>query len=194
MAKDVAGYMRSKFKFSDSIKLIKNIKTTGTVTPSSKFLIRNLIAPIDFAAARYIVELGPGNGCVTRSLLRHMHPDCVLICLELDNEFVVKLSALGDSRLRVYNACATSIPQILEELQVDCVDYIVSSLPLALIDDEVVHDILVQAKANLRLGGRFLQYQYSLANYADMKPVFSSVKLDFTIRNLPPAFVYECVK
>ena len=73
-------------------------------------------------------------------------------------------------------------------------DHIVSSLPLALIDDDIVSDILSSVGSNLREGGRFLQYQYSLKNYSDFKPIFKDVKLKFTLRNMPPAFVYECIK
>jgi phospholipid N-methyltransferase len=186
--------MNARIKFSDHLKLIKNIKTTGTITPSSRALINQLLAQIDFKQARSIVELGPGNGCVTRALLQRMHEDCVLICLEVNNDFVAQLNSYGDTRLRVYNACASSIRQILDTLSIDTVDHIVSSLPLALMDDDVVAAVVVSAEANLAQGGRFLQYQYSLRNYADLKPVFERVKLRFTLRNMPPAFIYECFK
>lgn len=186
--------MSARLKFSDSLNLIKSIRTSGTITPSSNRLIRRLLAPIDFAVARCIVELGPGNGCVTRALLDRMHPESILICLELNNDFATRLIKLNDARLRIYNACASSIRQILDELDIHEVDNVVSSLPLALIDDDVVTSILASVGANLREGGRFLQYQYSLKNYSDVKPAFSDVKLKFTLRNVPPAFVYECIK
>lgn len=186
--------MNARFRLSDSINLIKNIRTSGTITPSSKRLIRRLLAPIDFSDARCIVELGPGNGCVTRSLLKRMHPDCTLICFEVNSDFVSQLNSLNDPRLHVYNACASSIREVLDQLDVDQVDHIVSSLPLALIDDDVVMNILTSVKSNLRDGGRFLQYQYSLKNYSDLTPMFKHVKLKFTLRNMPPAFVYECIK
>ncbi len=186
--------MTARFQLSDSLRLIKNIRMTGTITPSSRVLVRHLLKPIDFSTARCIVELGPGNGCVTKALLQRMHEDCQLICLELDNEFAARLQLIEDSRIHVYNACASSIRSILDELDIVDVDHVVSSLPLALIDDDVVQEILSVVGSNLREGGRFLQYQYSLANYGDVKPLFSDVKLHFTLRNMPPAFVYECVK
>jgi phospholipid N-methyltransferase len=123
-----------------------------------------------------------------------MHTDCVLICFEVNSDFIGQLEALQDPRLRVVNACASSIRTILDDLDIEEVDHIVSSLPLALIDNEVVKRILKSARSNLREGGRFLQFQYSLSNYAELKPIFKKVKLDFTFRNMPPAFVYECTK
>ena len=186
--------MKTRYRFSDSIKLIRSIRTSGTITPSSRNLVNRLLAPIDFESARCIVELGPGNGCVTRALLFRMHPDCRLICFEVNNDFIAELNALNDTRLHVYNACASSIRASLDELAIGQVDHIVSSLPLALLDDGMVQNILRVAGSNLRDGGKFLQYQYSLKNYNDVKPVFKDVKLKFTLRNMPPAFVYECIK
>lgn len=186
--------MTVRFKFSDSIDLIKNFKTTGTITPSSKNLVRRLLSPINFVDARCVVELGPGNGCVTRSILERMQSDSILVCLDVNNDFVAQLNKIQDSRLRVYNACASSMCKILDDLGIHKVDYIVSSLPLALIDGEMVENILFAVDSNLKKGGRFLQYQYSLANYSDVKYFFRKVKLRFTMRNMPPAFVYECIK
>lgn len=186
--------MKTRFKFSDSIKLIKSIRTSGTITPSSNVLVNRLLAPIDFDVAQCIVELGPGNGCVTRKLLSRMRSDCRLICLEVNNDFVAELNHINDPRLNVYNACASSIRPILDELSIQQVDHVVSSLPLALLDDAMVQNILRVVGTNLREGGKFLQYQYSLKNYNDVKPIFSDVKLKFTLRNMPPAFVYECIK
>ena len=126
--------MNARLKFSDHIKLIRTIRTTGTITPSSRVLIDRMLSPIDFDAARCIVELGPGNGCITRSLLQRMHDDCTLICLEVNNDFVAQLNTLEDPRLHVHNACASSVRTILDELGAAQVDHFVSSLPLAIID------------------------------------------------------------
>jgi len=186
--------MNARLKFIDHLRLIRNIRTTGTISPSSSALINELLAPIDFLEARCLVELGPGNGCITRRILQRMHDDCILICLELNNDFVAQLNALNDSRLKVYNACASDIGKILEELAIDAVDHVVSSLPLAIMEKEVVQAVLTSVHANLRDGGHFLQYQYSLNNWQDIRPVFNHSRVRFTLRNMPPAFIYECTR
>jgi len=186
--------MNARLKFSDHVKLIRNIRTTGMVSPSSRRLIDRLLGPIDFESARCIVELGPGNGCITRRLLDVMHEDAILICLEVNNDFVAQLNAIADPRLKVYNACASSVPGILEEMGVGEVDHVVSSLPLAIMEKEVVSAVLQSVRENLRPGGHYLQYQYSLKNLDDIRPVFNNAKIRFTVRNMPPAFIYECTK
>ncbi|MGI9250592.1 MAG: class I SAM-dependent methyltransferase [Pseudohongiellaceae bacterium] len=183
--------MAMGFNISDSIKLIKNFKTTGTITPSSKVLIGHMVA-VDFTKARCIVELGPGNGCITNELLGRMQADSKLICLEIDEEFATRLGRINDSRLQVHRACATTLRTILEAQHIACADYVVSSLPLAMIDDDKVDNILHTVRDCLCPQGRYLQYQYSLTQYGDLKAVFGKVRLQFTMRNMPPAFVYRC--
>src|SRR5215475_13886486 len=60
----------------------------GSIVPSSRFLIRELLSPVDWTRARVIVEYGPGVGGITAEVLRRMHPDCRLIAIETNKDFV----------------------------------------------------------------------------------------------------------
>ncbi|GIS50843.1 MAG: hypothetical protein Ct9H90mP25_2770 [Gammaproteobacteria bacterium] len=112
--------------------------------------------------------------------------------LKVNQVFASELKSF-DSRLRVFNSCASPMKAVRERYGCPEVDHIVSSLPLAY-KKRLLSNFLSSARSNLKEGGRFLQYQYSLANYGDMKPIFSDIKLKFTLRNMPPAFVYDCLK
>lgn len=70
----------------------------------------------------------------------------------------------------------------------------VSSLPLSIMEDLVVSSVIEAVASALKPGGRFVQYQYTLSNFEDIKPSFSEAKVRFTLRNIPPAFIYDCVK
>src|SRR6202021_860722 len=65
----------------------------GSIVPSSRFLIKQLLEPIDWAQARVIVEYGPGVGGITAEVLRRMRPDATLIAIETNPEFVRFLRA-----------------------------------------------------------------------------------------------------
>jgi len=162
--------------------------------PSSRFLIDRLLRPIDFRSATSIVELGIGTGCITRTLLERMSAACVLTCVEVDEEFVQACASISDPRLSVHHACATDLKKVLSAVGVGAVDYIVSSVPLSILDDELADDILAVAQSCLRPGGKFLQYQYSLTYLSRLTARYGDVRLGFTLRNIPPAFVYECVQ
>lgn len=174
------------------IKHIQNFRTSGTVTPSSRFLVERLLGGIDFERARVIVQFGVGTGCVTRAILEQMRQDARLICLEINDDFVDDGAQIQDPRLTLRHACATTLPEILEREGIDAVDAVVSSLPLSLIDDATVDRILDVARDCLRPDGHFVQYQYSLNQRDRMSSRYRDVAVEFTLLNIPPAFIYQC--
>ncbi|HET7633039.1 MAG TPA: methyltransferase domain-containing protein [Gemmatimonadaceae bacterium] len=175
------------------LKHIANIKTSGTIVSSSRYLVRRLLAGIDFTTARHIVEFGVGTGCVTREILRRMRPDARLISLEVNPTFIEDVGRrIHDRRLTLRVECASRLATVLEEEGIDAVDAVVSSLPLRIMDDALVDRILDVSRAVLKPGGRFHQYQYSLASYAKLADRYAQVGVRFTLFNTPPAFVYAC--
>src|SRR5439155_1669842 len=85
----------------------------GSIVPSSRFLIKQLLAPIDWKQARVIVEYGPGVGSITAEILRRMRPDASLIAIATNPEFVSFLrSSTKDERLHVVEASAEKVVEI----------------------------------------------------------------------------------
>src|SRR5687767_10748196 len=84
---------RGMLRTSDGARLLfartffRNPRMLGSIVPSSRFLIRKLLRPIDWSRARVIVEYGPGVGTITREALRRMRPDATLIAIETNDEF-----------------------------------------------------------------------------------------------------------
>lgn len=174
------------------IEHIKHIKTSGTIVRSSPFLISRLLRAIDFRRTRSIVQLGVGTGCITRALLRRMRPDARLMSLELNQVFIEENRDLVDPRLTMVQGCAGSLPDFTRQHGFGAIDVVVSSLPLAIMDDDLVERILRVSDQLLAHDGIFLQYQYSLSQRATLERRFRDVKVGFTLANIPPAFVYEC--
>src|SRR5499425_598050 len=86
----------------------------GSIVPSSRFLIKQLLEPINWARARVIVEYGPGVGGITAEVLRHMRADAVLIAIEMNPDFVTHLRAsIPDPRLHVVEGSAEAVDEIL---------------------------------------------------------------------------------
>lgn len=177
-----------------SIKYIQHLRTSGAVMSSSSFLVDRLVRGVDFSTATAIAEFGIGNGCVTRELLRRMRPDARLISLEINPAFVEDGRKIRDARLTVRQACATTLPTVLEEEGVESVDAVVSSLPLAIMNDDVVDRLLEAVHQSLVPEGRFIQYQYGLSQRRRLSRRFDDVEVGFTLFNMPPAFVYGCTR
>jgi phospholipid N-methyltransferase len=70
----------------------------------------------------------------------------------------------------------------------------VSSLPLAIMSDDVVDGLLEGVHQSLVPDGRFLQYQYGLSQKRRLAKRFRTVEVGFTLFNIPPAFVYGCTR
>ena len=79
---------------------------------------------------------------------------------------------------------------MLKEYQIDEVDAILSSLPLAIIPDEIKHKIIDASYKALKPDGVFVQYQYSLNAKKLIETRFGKLKIHLVPMNLPPAFVY----
>jgi phospholipid N-methyltransferase len=185
--------LSSRIKFFK--EALKNIKTLGTVTPSSRFLSKRMIKHIDFSKADVIVELGSGNGAITKFILERLSSKAILICFEINANFHQQLVALQHPQLIALKVSAENIETELQKLKIKQVNYIISSLPFTIIPEEISDEILEKSFKVLIKNGTFIQYQYSLTYFKKLKRVFKeSISLGFEPLNLPPAFIYSCKK
>lgn len=171
------------------------MKTSGAVAPSSRFLVDKMLNEINFSKAELIVELGPGNGKITKKILSKLNSKAMLICFEINNHFYQELQKINHPQLIVLNKSAEAVKEELEKLGYIKSCHIISSLPLANIPKTISDNILQKSYASLSEEGTFIQYQYSLTYFKKLKKVFNqSISLDFEMLNLPPAFIYRCKK
>lgn len=173
---------------------IRNIRTTGTIIRSSRFLCREMIRPVNFEKAKIIVELGAGDGVITRHILGRMSEDAKLISFEVNDKFCEILRNIHDPRLVVVEDSAEHISSQLKEHGFDHADYIISALPFLSLPKELGADILRKSAAALKDGGIFVQMQYSLLLKHLYDAIFDKVSLRFVPLNVPPAFVLVCEK
>ncbi len=170
-------------------ELLTNWQRLGSFAPSSRHLARAMLASIDFASVRTIIELGPGTGPFTRKILKRMHPECTLTVYELSERFCKELSRINDPRLKIVHASAAKIQSYS-----GTVDVIVSGLPIANFPPFSKIRLLTLVKAALRPGGQFIQFQYTLESRRLIERLFGPAQIEFVLYNVPPAFVYRSVK
>lgn len=165
----------------------------GSIVPSSRFLIRELLNPVDWSRARVIVEYGPGVGDITAEVLRRMRPDALLIAIEMNPDFVSYLrGALTDTRLRVVDGSAEWVDEILSRFGQHQADYIISGIPFSTIPAPERERILRKTRAVLAPGGAFLVYQFSTRVFEDLKRIFGYVRRRFEPLNVLPAHLFFC--
>ena len=166
----------------------------GSIIPSSRFLVHQVLEPIDWARARVIVEYGPGVGTFTGEILRRMRADAQLVAVETNRDFVRFLRrALPDPRLHVVHGSAAEVQPVLMRLALPAPRYIISGIPLGSMPEPVRTDIAEKSRAALEPGGAFLVYQFTARALPTLQRTFGEVRRGFERRTFPPAQLFLCM-
>lgn len=174
----------------------------GAVAPSSSRLGEMVADWAGIEKADVVVEYGPGTGAMTPCILERLRPGATFIALELDPVL------FGEFRRRFpnVNAYCDSVANVGTHLRthsVEQADCIISGLPWASFDTCYQQELLDSTLRVLAEGGRFSTFAYLMglllpAAHAFRRTLgecFSTVTRSPVVwRNLPPAFVYQCVK
>lgn len=171
----------------------RDLAQTGSVWESSRFLVQKLLQPVDWPTVVQAVELGTGNGVITEAILQVLPVEAHLTAWEINPEFAEQTlhRVASDPRCQLQTRSA----EFLSEVHAPgSVDVVISSLPLSLLPEEVRERILHAIHGSLREGGLYIQYQYAPTRLMTISRLFRRVRLDHTLWNIPPAFVYTCTK
>jgi phospholipid N-methyltransferase len=171
-------------------ELFVNIKTTGAITFSSKSLVNKMLSFADFTGAKTIVELGGGDGSITRGIVERMDEDAVLLVFEISKHFCDNL-AKEFPQENIHIIC-DSAENLDKYLNGQSADLILSSLPFSLISKESRTEIYKKSKSNLSVNGIFIQICYSYLLKFQFASHFQNIRTAFTLKNFPPAFIMIC--
>ena len=182
-----------------------DFQSTAAIAPSSRFLAEAMVRPLAVDRAKTVVELGPGTGVMTEELLAQLPFDARLLAFEINPRFVRYLRTnIADPRLEVIECGAEEADVELERRGIRKVDAVLSSLGLSLLPDTLLHRMFERLIPRLADDGVFTQFQYvtrvrlqdGRAEYFDaadlLRRYFPVVRRRMIVRNLPPAFVYDC--
>jgi len=175
-------------------RVLANPVRVGYLVPSSPFLTRQTAKFIDFSTARTVVELGPGEGCHTRRIIRRMNADSRLILIELDAHFAEHLESQfsADARVVVIHGNALHLAEILEKLDVSKPDYIVSGIPFTIMQRGLREKLLANIARVMGPRSRFITYQ--VTHGISDHELFDHVRSKHCLLNVPPLHVMELRK
>ncbi|CAN5779974.1 rRNA adenine N-6-methyltransferase family protein [soil metagenome] len=173
---------------------LKHPRMLGSVIPSSRYLINQVLGKIDWSRANVIVEYGPGVGTFTGEILRNLPKNGKLLVVETNRDFVEFLrDSLPDPRLHVMHGSAADVSRYLMEIGAERADYVISGIPFSTMPVKVRDDIIRATREALHPDGAFLVYQFSPKVQPYLESEFREVERAFELRNILPAQLFFCV-
>jgi phosphatidylethanolamine/phosphatidyl-N-methylethanolamine N-methyltransferase len=173
-------------------ELLNNPGPVGSAVPSSRFLGRCMASFLPRSPKGYVVELGAGTGAITAALLKRGIPADRILPIER-SETMVKLLKRRFPSLNIAQGDATELRSLLKTwLPKDAleVSYVVSSLPLRSLPENVVISILQEIYHVLPAHGKLLQYTYDLRKRTHPRlSGFKRCRTAVVWANIPPARV-----
>tara|TARA_R110000850_G_scaffold30768_4_gene84999 strand:- start:1120 stop:1698 length:579 start_codon:yes stop_codon:yes gene_type:complete len=181
---------------------LRNTGQVGAIAPSSDDLAALMVDWLDWENLESVVEYGPGTGVFTEAISRKLQADTSFFAIERDPE-LARLTRKRCPEVTVHEDCVSHVPQLCQQAGIEKVDAILCGLPWAAFSAELQDRCLDAMFEVLPPGGQFATFAYwqglmlpagqRFRRY--LKQHFSSVKQSKTAwKNLPPAFVYQCVR
>lgn len=171
----------------------KHPRMLGSIIPSSRFLIGDLMRQMEWERARVVVEYGPGVGNITAEVLRRLGPEGRMVVFETNDDFVQFLrAAIPDPRLTVVHGSAADVERVLAGMGLGKADYVISGIPFSTMPQNAAKAIVRATREALSADGRFLVYQFSREVQRFLKPEFREIREAFEPLNILPARLYFC--
>lgn len=169
MDDDTMGRLVSEYRVFFK-EFLDNYYTTGTFVPSGRYVAAALARYVgDGRGVQRVLEVGPGTGAVTRTIVRKLGPEDRLDLVEINPNFAEclrqglksdpVLSTVAD-RTRVLEL---PVQQLNGETKYDV---IVSGVPLNNFSVELVQEILDTLQGLLAPGGTLSFFEYIAIRYA----------------------------
>ncbi|MBZ9647091.1 methyltransferase [Sphingobium sp. 3R8] len=163
----------------------------GSAFPASRWLVRHMLAPLDWQKMKLLVEFGPGTGVFTRAALALLPADATLLALDTSPAFIDHLRAsIQDQRLQAVCAPAVKIATVIKDRGLPLADCILSGLPFSTLDPMDAERTAAASRTILGPEGIFCAYQMRRTIEPLLKKHIGGVRSAYEWRNIPPCHLY----
>lgn len=178
------------------LHFFKDLKQTGAIAPSSKFLAKDLVSQFKKRISNSdcpslnILEIGAGTGPLTKQIAKHLRPQDQFDIVEIQKKFYQIIKAkYQEPNIEVYH---TDILKFQPKCQYD---FIFSSLPYENMPENISQEIW-KRKLNLCASEALISY-FKYVKFRNFKSDFEEQVVKkygqnkkIVFLNLPPAKVY----
>ena len=175
-------------QFGDRMRFLAAL--LRSVTPTSRYVAKEMARPVNVASGLPVLELGPGTGPVTRAILeRGLDPDKLYVversgqlCRHLEQAF---------PGVHVIEGDAFDLQTTLAATGQSMFDSVISGIPMLNFSQSTRNRLLNDALDRMEPGRPFVQITYGgKAPIASDDPSVRIQRSARLIRNLPPASVW----
>ncbi len=190
----------------DTATFLKNFlrhpTQVGAIAPSSPGLVEAMVEWFDWDKARGVVEFGPGTGVFTEAVVERLHQDAKFFAIERSADLVATTRSRCPG-VKVVQDSVTNVAELCRQESMGQVDAIVCGLPWASFSESLQSEIMEAMLEVLAPGGQFATFAYWQGVILPagkrfsrrLHSTFATVERSHTVwRNLPPAFVYRCIR
>lgn len=181
---------------------LRNSGQVGAIAPSSPQLAQMMVDWFDWEEIENVVEYGPGTGVFTEKIEEHRREGSRFFAIEMDPE-LARITRERCPEVTVHTDSVTNVGQLCNGAGIDRVNAILCGLPWAAFPESLQDECLDAMFEVLPEGGQFATFAYwqglllpaGQRFRRKLKERFREVQFSPTAwKNLPPAFVYRCVR
>ena len=166
----------------------------GAVSMSSNYVIKGVLKNID-GPLETIIEYGPGNGIMTKALLKLLSPQGKLIVIESNPKFVKILQKIKDSRIHIIEGKIQDVITSEKMCYIKEAGLVVSSIPFSFLKTVEREQVIEKTYALLASRGScVIFHQYSTLVKKPLEKYFNTVSVSFEPRNIFPCFIFFAKK
>lgn len=172
-----------------------NIKSSGTILAASRYTINKILSLIPFDQDLTLLEIGLGDGCITSEIISKMSQNSKLVGLEINQKFYEDIKVrISDNRVILIHESVINLTRILEEINLNKIDVIISTLPLSYFSKSEQELIFNQISSHMTDKSIFIQAVHLPNVLSLLKKYFKTIESMLELRNLPPYIIYRCGK
>ena len=184
-------------RFDGELKFVRGMiegpKQVGAILPTSAVTAKVMASVIDPQSTLPVLELGPGTGAITKAILKLVAPER-LTSIEFSTPFFQHLSSTFPG-VNFINGDAFDLETTLgpqKDQQFDCV---VSAIPLLNFPMQQRIELIEDILTRIAPGRPVVQISYGPISPVAAKPESYTIRrLDFVVRNIPPAQIWTYTK
>ncbi|MDO8728438.1 MAG: rRNA adenine N-6-methyltransferase family protein [bacterium] len=178
------------------LKIALSDHQIGAMTRSSKYVVRAVMRNLRGQLLRRVIEYGPGDGVITKEILKRMPRDGEMIVIETNPKFLKVLRKIEDPRLKIIEGTAQTASKELKSNYNANVNLVLSSIPFSILNRLDRKEIVSNTFEMLEESGKFIVFQYSPILLSLLKKYFNAnnINTQFELRNIPPMFIMSAQK